>query len=119
VAYTNGKGNNWKNTEPASFKKIAVANVAAHRLYQVNFTGLVPGSIFSYRVIKNNTVVFETTAHAAKSKEQPYRFIVFGDVGAGTKEAKEIATAIYSAKADLVLIPGDIVYNAGPDLRIQ
>jgi hypothetical protein len=113
VAYTNGKGNNWKNAEPASFKKIAVANVAAHRLYQANFTELVPGTVFSYRVSKNNTVVFETRAQAPKSKEQPYRFIVFGDVGAGTKEAKEIATAIYGAKADLILIPGDIVYNAG------
>jgi hypothetical protein len=113
VEYKKGKNAAWQKVGEIVFKKIAVANIPAHRVYQSTLADLVLGSVFDYRVSKNNTVVFSTSAHAPKSKDQAYRFVVFGDVGAGTKEAKEIAMGIYNAKADLVLIPGDIVYNNG------
>lgn len=113
VEYTDGKSTGWKTAGAASFKKIAVTNVAPHRVYQAHLSELAAGTMFSYRVSKNGKVEFTADAHAPKSKEQPYRFVVFGDVGAGTKEAKEIALGVYNAKADLVLIPGDIVYDNG------
>lgn len=113
VEYRKGKDAAWQKSGEVAFKKIIVSNTPAHRVYQSALGDLVSGSVFDYRVSKNNSVVFSTSAHAPKSKEQPYRFVVFGDVGAGTKEAKEIAMGVYNSKADLVLIPGDIVYNNG------
>ncbi len=113
VEYTDGKSAAWKTAVPPVFKTISVANLAAHRVYQAHLTELVPGTMFSYRVSRNGKTEFTADGHAPKSKDQSYRFVVFGDVGAGTKEAKEIATGVYNAKADLVLIPGDIVYDNG------
>ncbi|MDH7459931.1 metallophosphoesterase [Chitinophagaceae bacterium 26-R-25] len=105
-----GKG---KTINNISFKKIAVANVPAHRLYEVLLDGLKEGSLFEYTVLRNKEVVFSTSAHAPKAYNQPFNFVVFGDVGAGSKEAKNVADAVYKANTDLVLIPGDIVYEDG------
>jgi predicted phosphodiesterase len=38
---------------------------------------------------------------------------VFGDIGAGTPEQKTIANRAYVSKPDLVVVPGDIVYEYG------
>lgn len=105
--------NNWiKNDAPTS-TKIAVAGVEAHVVYRSTFKNLVPGSTFSYRILKDNRVVFTSKAKALKSINQSNRFVVFGDIGAGTPEAKQIANGVYNAKPDLILIPGDIVYEYG------
>lgn len=113
VQYKKGAGDVWTKAVTLSSRTIAVDNVAAHRLFQAALTELVPGSIFDYRVFHDKKMVYSASAHAPKSKEQPYRFVVFGDVGAGTKAAMGIALGVYEAKPDLVLIPGDIVYDNG------
>ena len=48
-----------------------------------------------------------------KGSGQPYRFVVFGDCGAGTAEQKAIAYQTYLAQPDFVMITGDIVYSRG------
>ena len=96
-----------------SYKKVSVSGVTDHRIYQVSLVSLKPGELFHYVVKKNNTTVFAANAHAPKAFNQPFNFVVFGDVGAGTKEAREIAEGVYKANADMVLIPGDIVYDNG------
>ena len=71
--------------------------------------------------MKNSTIacawrgekVFQARARARKSKDQPYRFAVFGDCGAGTPEERAVAYQTYKARPDFVFIPGDIVYSRG------
>jgi predicted phosphodiesterase len=93
--------------------RVAVANIDPHLVYRSLLSGLIPGTEFAYRVFKNGKEVFTSTAQSPKSADQPCRFVVFGDIGAGTKEAKEIANAVYKAKPDMIVVPGDIVYDYG------
>ena len=74
---------------------------------------LPPGGTFQYRVLKGGQVVFSARGHAPKSAGQAYRFVAFGDCGAGTKEQKPLARQAFAAAADFVMIPGDIVYERG------
>ncbi len=103
----------WIQEGTPSATRIGVANIATHYVYRSLLSHLTPGELFTYRVSKDGKEVFTSSAQAPKSEDQPYRFVVFGDVGAGTKEAREIANAVYSAKPDFVVIPGDIVYDYG------
>jgi predicted phosphodiesterase len=107
---TNGQ---WVTTAAPTATSIAVANAPAHVVYRAALTGLVSGSTFKYRVLKNGKEVFISQAQAPKAPNQAQRFVVFGDIGAGTKAAKEIANGVYNAKADIILVPGDIVYDNG------
>ncbi len=105
--------NSWIRSQPPAANKITAAGVVPHTVYSATFTGLAPGTVFNYRVSKNGKVVFTAQAKAPKSLSQPYRLVVFGDIGAGTKEAIEIAHGVYNAKPDLIAVPGDIVYDYG------
>jgi predicted phosphodiesterase len=103
----------WQKMETPKASRMAVAGVAPRRLYNANLAGLVPGSVFNYRILKDGNVVFTSDAKAPKSATQPYRFVAFGDIGAGTPEQKTIANQAYLSKPDLVVVPGDLVYEHG------
>jgi len=111
--YKNSGANEWMKAENQTSSKIAVAGIDPFIVYSVSFSGLVPGSKFMYRVSKNGKVVFSAEAKTLKSKEQPYRVSIAGDIAAGTKEAGKIAYGIYKANPDLIAIAGDIVYSRG------
>ena len=53
------------------------------------------------------------TARAPKGAGQPYRFVSFGDCGAGTAQQKAIAYQTFLARPDFLMITGDIVYSRG------
>ena len=72
-----------------------------------------PAPSFNYRVLLNGKPVFTSDARAPKAAGQPFRAVVFGDIGAGTSEAKKMAQRAYLSKPDLVVVPGDIVYEYG------
>ncbi len=57
--------------------------------------------------------VFEAAGRSPKGADQPYRFVVFGDCGAGTPDEAQVAFQAFGAKPDFVFIPGDIVYSRG------
>jgi predicted phosphodiesterase len=103
----------WKKTPPPVYTRVAVSNIAPHRVYTVKFTGLTPGSTFSYRLLRDNKVVFTAQGNAPKSAGQAYRMVVFGDIGAETADQKLLALRAYEAKPDLLVVPGDIVYEYG------
>ncbi len=105
--------NQWVRSENPVATNIRLSNIDPHVVYRATLQNLVPGSDFAYRVFKNGAEVFSAHARAPKSAGQSYRFVVFGDIGAGTKEAKEIANAVYHVKPDMVVVPGDIVYDYG------
>ena len=103
----------WKrNGAPVSIP-VAVTGITPRSLYKATMSGLVPGGTFEYRVLKNNKIVFTSRAKALKSAEQPYRCVVFGDIGAGTTEAKQLAGRAFLSNPDMVVVPGDIVYDHG------
>ncbi len=104
---------NWIKNETPQITKIEVSGIETHYVYRSTFTNLSVGSVFAYRVLKNDRIVFSANGKALKSFDQPNRFVVFGDIGAGTTEAKQIANGVFNAKPDLVLVPGDIVYENG------
>lgn len=105
--------NVWQRIEATAFTRVAVAGVDPHRIYHVKFDKLTPGSTFYYRVMKNKAMVFEAEGKAPKSEKQPYRFVAIGDIGALTPDQKLLAVQAYKAKPDMMVIAGDIVYNAG------
>ncbi len=103
----------WVKSGEPTFTKVAVMGVAAHRVYHASFTGLVAGSRFTYRILKDGKDVFTAQAQASKSVEQPYRFVVMGDIGAETVDQKKLAEQAFLVKPDFVAVPGDIVYENG------
>jgi predicted phosphodiesterase len=112
LEYRSSNASSWKSIQPfESFLRIS--NNYQRKLLQANINGLIPGSVFDYRVLRNGSIVFKSSAHALKSKEQSYRIVAMGDIGAGTKEAKGIAFQAYKNKPDLIVVPGDIVYERG------
>jgi Icc-related predicted phosphoesterase len=105
--------NKWTAAAKPIATTVAVSNIAAHVVYRTALTNLVPGSNFIYRVLQNGKEVFTAEAKAPKSAEQAFRFVAFGDIGAGTPEAKQIANGVFNAKPDIIFVPGDIVYDYG------
>ncbi len=113
VEYSAKPNGDWKKTEAPTFKHIAVAGIAPHRVYGAVLTGLASGTTFYYRVLLNGKPVFSSEGHAPRSAAQPFRFVTFGDIGAETPDQKLLAVQAYQSKPDLVIVPGDIVYENG------
>jgi len=105
-------GTLWKKAE-LKFKRVAVTGIEPHRVYNATLSGLVPGSIVPYKITTGKKVVFTADVHASKDKNQPYRFVAFGDIGAGTPEQKPLANRAFLSSPDFVIVPGDIVYEHG------
>jgi hypothetical protein len=114
VEHTTGAKNEWKRAQAPRFVRVAVTGVEPHRIYHASLTNLEPGGTFHYRVLEGGSkVVFSAEAKAPKVAGQPFRFVAFGDCGAGTSEQKPLARRAFLSEPDLVMIPGDIVYEHG------
>jgi acid phosphatase type 7 len=113
VEYQVGTATRWQGTSTPTSRRIAVLGVEPHRIYHAALTGLQPGEMFGYRVMLENQVVFTAETRAPKLADQPQRFVVFGDCGAGTPEEKAIAYRAYLSRPDFIMITGDIVYGDG------
>jgi predicted phosphodiesterase len=113
LEYKTGTASGWTKSETQSSSKIDVAGTEPFRVYNASLNALQPGTSFIYRVLKNGNQVFSAEGKSLKGTNQSYRFVVSGDMGAGTKQAREIANGIYQSNPDLVAIAGDIAYNQG------
>ncbi len=113
VDYQSGTDRTWTKADAPTYRRVDVPGVSPHRVYRVSLTRLAAGGTYAYRVQKGGVTVFSAEARAPKAAKQPYRFVVFGDCGAGTPEQKPIAHQAFLAKPDLVMIPGDVVYERG------
>jgi hypothetical protein len=113
VEYRPGIDRPWRKAAIPTMRRIAVAGISPHRLYRASLKDLVPGDRFAYRLSRAGERVFQAEGSAPKAADQPYRFVVFGDCGAGTPEQRPIAHRAYLERPDFVLIPGDIVYARG------
>lgn len=103
----------WSEPAKAASRRVAVRTIDPFRVWSAPLENLKPGEEFDYQVLNSGAPVFEARARARKSARQPYRFVVFGDCGAGTAEQVAIARQAYAAQSDFVLITGDIVYSRG------
>ncbi|MDP4265615.1 MAG: metallophosphoesterase [Bacteroidota bacterium] len=113
VEVKNPGNKNWAPATKPGFTFISAKGISRRKAYTVHLTELAPGSIFNYHLSKNGKIIFTATAMAPKNPEQPYRFVVSGDIGAATPDAKLLSRQAFLAKPDLVMIPGDIVYEHG------
>ncbi len=113
VEHRIGTKGEWVNTPLLTSTRVAVSGIEAHRVYHAALAGLVPGTNFTYRILKEGKTVFTSDAMAPKDAGQPYRFVAFGDIGAETADQKKLATQAYLSKPDFVVVPGDIVYENG------
>ena len=103
----------WVNMDAPQSTRVAVAGVAPRWLLNSALSNLEPGKRFEYRLLRNRQPVFQSEAQAPKAANQNYRFVAFGDVGAGTPEQKQMAQRAWLSKPDVVVVPGDVVYEYG------
>jgi len=103
----------WKKMAAPSNQRVAVAGIEPHLVWRATLTGLAPGLDFEYRVLHAGKVAFSSHGRTRKSREQAFRFVAFGDCGAGTEDEKQIAGQTLKQNPDFVFIPGDIVYSRG------
>ena len=76
--------------------------------------GLDPGSTYYYRVVSDaDTLCLAEQVATAPDGDAPFRFLAFGDIGTATPEQYEVASRIDSLNADLAILTGDIIYEAG------
>jgi hypothetical protein len=108
-----GASGKWIKMEQPQWVPVAPDSLQPRRVYHALLTGLTPGAVFSYRVSRTGKVVFTAEGHASKGEAQPYRFVVNGDIGAGTTDAKLLAKQSFLSHPDLVVVPGDIIYENG------
>ena len=113
VDYRPAVDRSWETAGIPSSTRVAVGEVAPHRVYRAELKGLVPGGEFAYRVKKGGTVVFSADGPSPKAVDQPFRFVTFGDCGVNSAGQKAIAYRTFLARPDLVMITGDIVYDRG------
>jgi hypothetical protein len=113
VDYQLGPGMAWRKAALPLVRRIVVPTIAPHWVFQVSLSGLRPGEVFTYRLHKDDKVVFTAEGRAPKGSGSAYRFVAFGDCGAGTPEQKLVAHQAYLAQPDFIMITGDIVYSRG------
>lgn len=113
VEYKSNSGQQWMQAGNITYNTVAVHGIAPHRVYHAGLINLAAGNRFRYKVMKNGKEVFASEAQAIKTKEQPYNFVVMGDIGAETIDQKKLAQQAFLSQPDFVAIPGDIVYEKG------
>ena len=105
LEYSSGNEGGKKITSPVFFNKVSVKGVAAHRVYHASLNGLTPGKNFTYKLYRNGTEVFTATAVAPKTADQPYRFVVMGDIGAESAAQKKWHSRLTWQNLILLLFP--------------
>lgn len=102
-----------------AWERVAVATVEPHRVYSALLRPLPPGALFRYRVILDGRPVFRARARARKTAAQSQRVAVLGDLVDGHAPPRAMAAQVFRHRPDLVVVPGDIVYQDGriPEYR--
>ncbi|MEO5581912.1 MAG: metallophosphoesterase [Saprospiraceae bacterium] len=113
LKYKSANDTVWTQSAMPVKTTLTIKGLEIFNVYRVKLANLDPGRNFNYTIAKNGFEVFSAEGKAIKSVSQPYRFVVSGDMGAGSKAAKQIATGIYKTNPDFVAIAGDIVYDSG------
>ncbi|HEY1337185.1 MAG TPA: fibronectin type III domain-containing protein [Bryobacteraceae bacterium] len=83
--------------------------------YQVDLTGLTPGTQYSYRVVMSDGVNItpDPAPQFRTASPGPFTFLVVGDSGLGSAAQRDIAQLMIAENPSLVLHVGDIAYENG------
>ncbi len=87
--------------------------IEAVTLFTSTLSDLPAGKTFRYRIFRDGIETFSSSAKAQVRENQPFKFVVAGDLGAGSHGQKRIAQRIHAEGPDLWVMPGDLVYNMG------
>jgi len=91
-----------------------VASPFDGRHHRVKLTGLRPGEVYRYRLLRGEERLSDEFSFRATPKgEDRFTFAVFGDCGAGTKGQRQVAKLLERSPAEFVLLTGDIIYGRG------
>ncbi len=93
--------------------RVAVPSLDPHRVYTALLRPLRPGAAFSYQVMRDGQPVFQGAAKARQGAGSPSRVAVLGDLATAGPATRAIASQLYKQRPDLVVVPGDIVYEDG------
>jgi len=113
VAVRLAPGRSWVPVPGPRMVRVAVPATAPHRVYFAALRQLVPGAAFSYRIALGGRVVFQSHARALPGPGQRQRVAVVGDLAEGHGESRLMAWRLAQQRPDLVLVPGDVVYQGG------
>ena len=113
VEYQPGANQSFHPADRPTYRSLKVDGVAPQRIYRVTLTGLEVGGQFAYHVLRGGLPVFESQGKATKGPDQPYQFVVFGDIAAGSVEQKPMAFRAFASNPDFLMVTGDIVYDRG------
>ena len=97
----------------------ALGNEASHDGSTVNhavpLAGLAPGTVYYYRVVSDPDTLTDGSDwfRTAPDGPEPLRFVAFGDLGRVTPAQLQVASRVEMLGADLALLTGDIIYEAG------
>jgi purple acid phosphatase-like protein/calcineurin-like phosphoesterase family protein/flagellar hook capping protein FlgD len=81
--------------------------------HSVPLTGLSPGTTYFYSAESGGVASPVYSFRTAPGSGGPFRFVAFGDLGRATPEQKAVAARVDSLDADLGILTGDIIYEAG------
>lgn len=103
----------WREEAPPQSRFGHIPSMPGHLVFKASITGLEPGQKARYRILKDGKVVFSAPVRRQWKPEQLCRFVVFGDLAAGSPAQKKIAYQIYFKQPDYAVLTGDIVYPFG------
>ncbi|HSQ59176.1 MAG TPA: metallophosphoesterase [Acidobacteriota bacterium] len=97
------------------FNYTAVNDGLVSTNHAVTLNGLTPEDLYFYRVTDGANVLSSDEDYfiAPPATTFPFQFIALGDLGAATAEQIAIAARADSVVADLGILTGDIIYEAG------
>ncbi len=108
------------NAQVRAFPPAVTALSLTFYQYQAELTGLVPGMEYSYRVLVNGeNLTTEKEYRFRTPGPGPFRFVVFGDSGAGTPGQLQLTLGLVTETPDFVLQVGDIAYEDGTFAQFQ
>ncbi|HNB21277.1 MAG TPA: metallophosphoesterase [Candidatus Melainabacteria bacterium] len=113
LEYKTAASKGWQKGKAFTKSILEDTQPEAVSLFSSTISDLPVGKSFSYRVFRDGMETFSSTAKAQVAENQPFKFIVAGDLGAGSHGQRRIAQRIYSESPDLWVMPGDLVYNMG------
>lgn len=97
----------------------ALGNEASHAgstaNHAVPLAGLAPGTVYYYRVVSDPDTLTDGTDWFRTAPDGPeaFRFVAFGDLGRATPAQVQVASRVEALGADLAILTGDIIYEAG------
>ncbi len=103
----------WVAARDVATKRVNVEGPGVHLVWRARVEALTPGAAFAYQLRRNGDVVFNANARARRLRDDPHRFVVWGDGGADTDAQRSVALEVLKAGPEYTVIVGDIVYYKG------